>query len=142
MIFSKAPFRIRAPRFAAVAADAAPPPTSGDPYLTRLVKLVPAEVVTLYITFKTMAAGSSMHLGGWVVVCFVLVVLARTIGTREPGRKIQWTAAFVAAVSFVLWVYSTGGYFPRLSLRPGDEPIVSIVIGVWTFVVPWFYKGD
>ena len=130
----------------------APPPAPavaaepGDPYFSRLVKLVPAEVLTLYIAFKVVAAGFP---GAWALTCLLLVLLVRTVGTKEAGKPIQWIAVVVACVSFVLWTYATGGHLPWLPLPTDPEKVakaaqgaVSVAIGVWTFVVPYFYKGE
>ena len=109
---------------------------SGNTYLARLVKLIPGEVIALYLTFKTQAAA---FLGIWSVICLGLVVLVRIIATREPGKGPQYCAVGVAAGSFFLWVYAMGGYFFTLQLPANG---ISIGIGVWTFLVPLFYKGD
>jgi hypothetical protein len=57
----------------------------GDLYLSRLVKLVPSEVVALYLTFKETA---ETWLGGLVHHMSGLVVLTRTLGTQEAGRGV------------------------------------------------------
>jgi hypothetical protein len=127
---------------ATVQAAGGQPPEQGDPYLTRLVKLVPSEIVTLYLAFKVTAAGTTLTLAGWAAICLILVICLRTIFTREPGKPVQWIAVLVATVSFVLWIYATGGYLPYLPVDPQNAGLVSIAIGVWTFVVPFIYKGS
>jgi hypothetical protein len=110
--------------------------SAADDYLTRLVKLIPAEVVALYLTFKEVAAD---WLAIWATVCLVLVVIVRALGTSGANKPVQWGAVVVAAVSFVLWIYATGGHIIDVTLPAG---VISAAIGLWTFVVPWFYKGD
>ena len=132
------PLRINAPVSAAKGVTLAAG-ESGDPYLSRLVKLVPSEVIALYLTFKEVA---SAWLGIWSVVCLLLVAVARILGTQEKGKSVQGGAVVIALVSFVLWVYATGGTFPGLSLPAGMPGLISVAIGVWTFLVPYFYKGD
>lgn len=121
-------------------------PEPSDPYFARLVKLVAAEVLALYIALKAVAAGFP---GVWAFICLLLVVLVRTLGTKQAGKPIQWIAVAVACVSFVLWVYATGGQFFEWKLPTTPEEAaknaqgaVSAAIGVWTFVVPFFYKGE
>lgn len=117
-----------------------PPPKKGDQYFERLLKLVPAEVLALYVTFKEIAAS---WLGIWAAICLLIVVFVRTVGTAQAGKPIQVAAVIVAVVSFILWVYATGGYFLQFNKLPEDMPgIVSVAVGVWTFMVPYFYKGD
>lgn len=107
-----------------------------DEYLERLIKLIPAEVVALYLTFKEVAS-SWLHIWAWI--CLGLVVLVRSAGTFTDAKRVQWRAVIVASVSFVLWVYATGGHLVELSLPTGA---ISVAVGVWTFLVPMFYKGD
>ena len=111
----------------------------GDEYFQRLVKLVPIEVLALYLTFQEIAAS---WLGVWAVVCLVLVLFVRTVGTHQAGKPIQIVSVLVAAVSFVLWVYATGGHFLQIKLPANIPGVTSVSVGVWTFLVPYFYKGD
>jgi hypothetical protein len=142
----RGPLRINAPlkvqylsQGPASVAAPGPPGYGGDPYLQRLVKLVPSEVLALYITFKEIATS---WLGIWAAICLVLVVFVRTIGTHQAGKPIQIIAITVATVSFVLWVYATGGYFFELKLPANIPGVISIAVGVWTFIVPYICKGD
>jgi hypothetical protein len=145
-------FRIRAAaqktseaKTSAVAAAADPPanpnPPPQDPYFARLVKLVPSEVLALYLAFKT-SAGT--FVGYWALVCLGLVIVVRTLGTRQAGKPIQIAAVAIATVSYVLWIYATNGYLVNEHFAVPDayNGIVSVAIGVWTFLLPYIYKGD
>ncbi len=116
-------------------ARAAGQPT--DEYLARLVKLVPSEVLAIY------AAGTELAktwLGVWAFVCLVLVAVVRAFASSQGGKPIQWKAVAVSLVSFIIWIYATGGQFFSWSLLiPG---VASIAVIVWTFLVPYIYKGD
>jgi hypothetical protein len=141
------PFRVNATAIegdARALAPGAPAPlraarqAPGDEYLQRLIKLIPSEILALYVTFKEIAAS---WLGIWATICLALVLFARIMGTYRKDKGVQWVAVVVASVSFVLWVYATGGNF--LGLEPPAIPgLISIAVGVWTFIVPFFYKGD
>lgn len=139
---TEAPFRVRSPKPAAATAQAAAASEPTDPYFARLVKLVPSEVLALFVTFKQAATS---FLGIWSFICLGLVIVVRTVGTKQAGKPIQWVAVVVSAISFALWVYATGGYFglhPPKDLPDTMKAAVSIAIGVWTFIVPYVYKGD
>ena len=73
------------------------------------------------------------------MICLVLVALVRWKATKSPEGSTQRTAVLVAMVSFVLWVYAMGGYVINWSLPPGA---VSVAIGVWTVLVPYFYDPE
>jgi hypothetical protein len=115
------------------------PPAPGDPYLSRLIKLVPSEVVALYLTFKEVAVS---WLGIWATICLVLVVVVRTLGTRQAGKPVQVGAILIATVSFILWVYATGGHFLHIRPPANVPGLISVSVGVWTFLLPYLYKGD
>lgn len=132
------------------AASPSPAPTgpnAPDEYLARLVKLIPAEVIALYLTVKGTFDGKLEPLATWGVVCLLLVILVRAVATKsgraEAGiRSVQLLAVTAATVSFVLWVLASGNpigwgrnWFAWLSYP-------SAVAGVWTFLIPYFYKGD
>lgn len=133
-----APLRIRAPEIGGPF-TATIPREGGDLYLSRLVKLVPSEVVVLYLTFRETAAS---WIGVWSTICLGLVLLTRTVGTHESGKPVQFGAVLVSMVSFVLWVYATDGYFLSVELPASPPGLISVAIGVWTFLIPLLYKGD
>jgi hypothetical protein len=75
-------------------------------------------------------------LGVWATICMGLVALTRTLGTHEAGKRVQVGAVLVSMVSFALWVYATDG------LPESPPGLISVAIGVWTFLIPLIYKGD
>jgi len=126
------PFRIRkVVRGVGVAA-------TGDEYLARLIKLIPSEVIAIYLTGIQLAKSWP---GAWSFVCLILVIIARSFGTRDPGKKLQWIAVAVSSVSFIIWIYAIGGQFFGLILSP-NTGIPSVAVLIWTFLVPFFYKGN
>jgi energy-coupling factor transporter transmembrane protein EcfT len=133
-----APFRVRSLKTITDDRGGAEPEQKGDPWLTRLVKLVPSEVIAVYLAGVELA---KTWLGIWAFICLLLVFVARTLGTKEQGKPIQWVAVLVSIISFVIWIYATGGEFFNLKLPP-DKGIASIAVLLWTFLVPYFYKGD
>ena len=112
-------------------------PSPEKPYLARLVLLVPAEVISLYVAMKPAA---EKFLPAFGLVCLLLVILVRIKATWADGRP-EWGSVSISAVSFGLWVYSTGGSLPWLA-PPTDAGVISVAIAVWTFVVPFFYQGE
>jgi len=128
-----APLRLRA---AGSTATTGEPPGPIDTWLSRLVKLVPAEVVAVYLAGRPLA--QERLAGVWPVVCLVLTAIVRAWGTSDR-RGPQWLSVAVSAVSFVLWVYATGGHFLSYS---ADVNLAGLAVLVWTTLVPLFWKGD
>ena len=118
-------------------------PTPIQSYMERLVKLIPAEVVGLYLVGQgVIPLTEKVSLVVWSIVCLGLVVLVRAQATGDRANNIapQWIAVGVSAISFVIWVYNMPGPFQAYQLF---IPFVgSLAVLVWTFVVPYFYKGS
>ena len=122
----------RAPSGPTVGAPAGPV----DPWFTRLVKLVPAEAVAVYLAGRPLAA--HRYDGEWPVVCLALVVILRAWGTSSRSGP-QWASVAISGVSFVLWVYATGGRFLHWNV---EVNLASLAVLVWTTLVPVFWRGD
>lgn len=125
-----APFRISRVPPGAVAGGAA------GAWMERLVKLVPAEILAVYLAGRSHAA--AIH-GAWPLVCLALLLALRIWGTRVPGKGPQWPAVGVAAVSFVIWVFALDGRILGLSVSPD---LASLLVLVWTTLAPLLYRGD
>ena len=102
--------------------------------LSRIIKLAPAEVVGLYLLGKSAIPEDQQAaaLGVWSVVCLALVLVLRIWGTKS-----QWPAVLISFLSFGIWVLAIGD--PLLSFTMQGY-VVALLILVFTFVVPIFYK--
>jgi hypothetical protein len=107
-----------------------------DSWLTRLVKLVPAEIVAVYLAGRPLAAARFEHT--WPVACLILTIIVRAFGTND-GRGPQWLSIAISAVSFVIWVYATGGQFLTIQV---DTNVAALAVLVWTTLVPAIWRGD
>jgi len=112
------------------------PAGSVDPWLTRLVKLVPAEIVAVFLAGRPLA--QERYAGQWPVACLILLVIVRALGTSDR-RGPQWVSVAISAVSFVLWVYAMGGRFLSYTV---DINLASLAVLVWTTLVPVLWRGD
>ncbi len=136
-------------------AGPAAPPQAGaselQQYLARILKLIPAEVVALYQgvrgVMETAAAGGDLDAKAWLAwlpwAAFVLVIFVRAWGTRDSSgswRTVQWGAVAISAVSLVVWIISLG--HPIAGVQLGKPWLGSVLLMVWPFLVPYFYKGD
>lgn len=93
-------------------------PAMDDGYMSRLVKLVPAEAIGPFPFLMDYAAklapadGSprwSIYFVAWVLLAIVVVLRIRT--TSEGGSSPQWGAVLIAAVAFFIWVHVMQGDF-------------------------------
>jgi len=104
--------------------------------MERLVKLVPAEILAVYMAGRSHAAAID---GAWPLVCLALLVVVRIWGTHERGRGPQWSAIAVAAISFLIWVLAIDGRILTLAV---NSDLASLLVLVWTTVAPLIVRGD
>jgi len=74
----------------------------------------------------------------WPVACLVLTIVVRAFGTSDRHGP-QWLSVAISAVSFVLWVYATGGHFLNYDV---DVNLASLAVLVWTTLVPVLWRGE
>lgn len=149
-----APYRIERPSPIRAQAAGSAAEDKAAQYVERLARLVPAEVLGLYLTFRGLTApppsgsepGRDAFALAWPVVCLVLVFLSRIWGSRPRGTPLsralstaQWPVVVISTISFVLWVYATGDNFFHLTIE--DPRWIGASVGVWTMLVPWLYRG-
>jgi hypothetical protein len=140
-----APFRIYRPSIRKVADGSS---EGVKDYLERLIKLIPGEVISLYLVGKgVISSGNDAQTPMsywilWTVFSLVAVFLVRMLGTADPkeGQSAQFPAVVISCVSFLVWVYSMGDLFKLLNVY--EPKLASLMVLCWSFVVPYFYRGD
>jgi hypothetical protein len=134
--------------------------TGGDAakeYLDRLVKLIPGEIVALYLAGKVLinnnfVRGGTQHphvlseTGAWIawtLFCLIALILVRKWATSDSLAAVpaEWIAITLAGVSFLVWIYSLGDIFERV-LKIWDPLLASLLVLAWTFLSPWFYQPN
>jgi len=111
-------------------------------YLDRIVKMIPAGVVGLYLVGSGIVPQDSLagHLI-WVAVCLAAVFLVQIYGTSDKlaGVPPETGKIIIAAVAFLIWVYTLGQPWLRAT-GLYVQFLASLFLLAWTFFVPIFYK--
>jgi len=102
-------------------------PAKGDNYLSALLKLVPAEIVTVYLATKD-TASTHNGLTTWFVLCLLTCIIFRAYSNlpdKEGAaiKDVQWRAVGVSAVAFFLWAFATA--------EQGKPPIAGLNLEPW-----------
>jgi len=133
-----APLRIRPPATKGAVGD----DNGLKSYLDRLLKLIPAEVLSLYLVgVGIIPADRIISLIGWAVFCWIAAGIVKAYGTSDRARGVKPDKMHVAIsmLAFIIWLYSMGGPFEYYGLH---EPYLgSLFILAFTFVVPYVYDG-
>jgi len=139
-----APFRVENPaNFRANRGARRPADEQFKDYLGRLLKMIPGEIVGVYMVGAGFIPEADRSLlAFWAATCLVLVVIVRIFGTRDPAANLPYQKfpVFVSAVAFVIWVYTLGGPFAKYGLYVPHYGSLAVLL--WTFVIPIFYKGE
>jgi hypothetical protein len=141
-------------------------------YLDRLLRLIPAEILGLYMVGEAIFSGRmpmqlkwyadppptkldwwlSWLLFGWSVVCFGILFVVRIRGNRnpkKPDQPVQKQAVGLAAVAYVLWMlYLAKPIAPLLDqldplfLKEIWPRLTAGAVVLFTFLVPYFVDYD
>lgn len=113
-------------------------------YKDRLVKLIPSEIVTAYLTFQgiiSAGGGDSKTVYTIIAVCLLLILtpfyLIKVSGVSKPGQIVFTT------IAFVIWVMASGGFkvmFPTVPVFQ-NEILGSMLLIFYTLMIPLFYRG-
>lgn len=111
-----------------------------DPYVTKVVKYIPAEIVAAYVAaWRALEAARDQIAFGtlsWVVAAALLVLtpIWMLYATREPGRPPARFQAVAATVAFACWVFALGGPFESFGWY---RPVYGTLVLVFaTLVIP------
>lgn len=130
-------------------AGVAAPTASVDDYVQKVVKLIPSEVVGAYLVGAAMVAdgpAKEAEKAWWAAICLVAVIVLRIYLTRSgadpavPGRRFQWDAVVVSAISFAIWVHAMGDQLPGLGWLSGARASQALIL--WSIFAPLVVRGD
>lgn len=146
-----APLRIQKARTGLTTMDsaAAQKEIEQTPYYERLIKLIPAEILSIYMIGKGVIPGVDGRHGQtaawiWAGVCLLLLLFLRMKASSSTGKffDAQWASVLIAAISYIIWLYNMGGVLDAMPFYAEYKYIGALAILVWTFLVPYFYTGD
>jgi len=138
-----APFRIDMPAHLRGGGPKPPAEEQFKDYLGRLLKMIPAEIVGLYLVGAGVIPNDERQVSAlWAAACLVLVLVVRIYGTRDAVNKLPYQKfpVFVSAVAFVIWVYTLGGPFAQYGLYVPHYGSLAMLL--WSFTIPIFYVGE
>jgi len=114
-------------------------PAAYDNYYSRLIKLVPAEIIALYLAVDGIASAlPHKDLMLWIV--FGISLAGAWIYLGRMANVTGFTQRLLTVSAFVLWVYLLGGPFTGFPWY--DVNYGKLLVVLFTFFVPLFFKGE
>ena len=112
----------------------------------RLIKLIPAEIIAAYITISGLIisfsegdpnADKSNLL--WIIILvlmiFTPVYLVKVSGVSKKGQILFST------IGFLVWAFATASPYTKEILGFSFQLITSVILILYTLLIPLFYKG-
>ena len=120
-----------------------------DNYTSQIVKLIPVDVVGVYLGISTLIAGQGEQTATLKMVQLIVFTVTSIITPfylKKVGGIGDKTQIIVATVSFFIWGLSLGGPVEAIvhSDKIGGLSIKflgGIVLMIYTLIVPMFYKA-
>ncbi len=109
-----------------------------DSYFTKLLKYIPAEIVSGYVAingiFKSVKEVTTVF--QWVVVGALTLLTLLYIWrlTAEPGKKAAVSQIIISTIAFPVWVFALGGPFAEMGWY--QYYYGAILLIVYTLMVP------
>lgn len=109
-------------------------PSKPDDYTSRLLKYIPAEVITLYLTLTSILR-SSMDTGQaleWFAFAIGTIATPLYLWRLQKVHKVVQLTLSTGA--FIVWAFALGGPFANVSWY---APVYGgILLSVYTFLIP------
>jgi len=106
-----------------------------DDYKERILKFIPAEVVTLYLFLYGLAKASEdliqFEVISWVL--FAVGIIGTILYLWRIG-KVDWLQILISTIAFVVWVFALGG--PFLQLPWYNSVYGALLLPIYTFFIP------
>ena len=108
----------------------------------RLVKLIPSEIVTAYVTIQGLISGyagaGNKEKLMWIVFGALFLLTPIYLYFITDVRK--WGQIIFTSIAFVIWVIAVGSPITTILDFPSVF-IGSVLLVIYTLLIPFFYKG-
>jgi len=119
---------------------------SADDYMSRLVKLVPAEIISVYLfAFNLIKGNSKTPADGsetlqWII--FGIMLVATPIYLKKILKMESNAQVVLCTFSFLLWVFAMGGPLDGVALIGVYTVnfVGGLLVPIYTLFIPAAYK--
>lgn len=92
-------------------------PTTGDDFLTQVVKFIPVEILGFYTLVASIVAANTTDdpaQGWWLFALFAGSVILAPLYTWRVGKVVRLGQNLAGAVAMAVYVFAIGGWFVTL----------------------------
>lgn len=118
------------------------PSVQTDNYADRIIKMIPADIVAVYLACNT-AVQQFKGAYHWYWYVFLIILLLTPFYLIRVLEIKHWVQIVLMCISFTLWTMTIE--HPFVKLFHGDvnklKLFSTVAVAIYTFAVPIFYKG-
>jgi hypothetical protein len=113
-------------------------------YKDRLVKLIPSEIVTGYITLQGLISGRpGNNTALFTSIAFISLLILTPFYLKNISGVSKTGQIIFTSIAFIIWVMASGGFhyiFPEVKIFD-DNFLGSMLLIIYTLAIPFVYKG-
>jgi hypothetical protein len=120
-----------------------PANTGATDYKDRLLKLIPSEIITAYITLQGLISGHVSSQTLYLGIAFGCLLLLTPFYLKQISGVTKIGQITFTTIAFIVWVMASGGFkilFPTVEIFQ-DNFLGSLILIIYTLTIPVFYKG-
>jgi hypothetical protein len=120
------------------------PGAQTDEYVSKIIKLIPAEIVSVYLAVFNIADSNRQQTNGnnglqWMV--FVLILIITPFYLKKIAGITGTKQIIFCTISFVVWVFSMGGPLKDVMIWGNTMQFLGAVfLPIYTLAIPLVYE--
>ncbi len=105
-------------------------------YKSKLLKLIPSEIVAAYMVIEAIIPDNRKYIGTLVISVILLIMVPLYL--KQVYKVKRFGQHIYVMIAFVIWIYSLGGPFKHWNLW--EAWIGSSLLILYTLCIPLFYR--
>jgi len=117
-----------------------------DPYFSRIIKLIPADIISVYFAVFNLIRSNHQNQGHndlLQLVVFGLFLIITPFYLKKVAKIVPLKQIAYCVLAFILWVLSIGGPVQGLTLAGYSTQFLgSVFLPAYTLLVPFIYNQN
>ena len=137
------PREIRSTTDAVAPSAAAAAANEPNVYKDRLVKLIPSEIVTAYMTLQGLISVAPNNKILFTAIAFISLLILTPFYLKNISGVNKIGQIIFTTVAYIIWVMASGGFnilFPGVQVFESNF-LGSMILIIYTLAIPFVYKG-
>ncbi|WP_281635562.1 hypothetical protein [Flavobacterium marginilacus] len=123
------------------------PAAAPNDFKDRLLKLIPVEIITAYITIagiiKSSSNGKLDELNHLLLIVILILVILTPVYQMKILQISKIGQIIFSTIGFLIWAFATAAPITITNVIDGysSDLIISLVLILYTLLIPLIYKG-